>query len=396
MPLADNKQVSSLRRTLVVSWVSPRAHTGSGVIVRNLLGCFTAAEAEVVSEYDREEDPALWTADLPPIHILNPFVGFVTRGRSTARWLTVRRMVREVKRIAREMRAERILTLFPDDYHLYIGYRCSKDVGIPLYTWFHNTYLDAKQGYRRILAHWLQPAVFRHSRLNMVMSDGMLDYMSRRYPGVRFATLQHGFSIPQVDPDAIAQSVRLPISNPVKFCYSGNLNRSCEDATRRIVASLASRPAFELHVYSPTPREYWDRLGVDLSRVHFHASTSSLDGFAKILQSYDVLLLPLGITGSLPAAEYQTIFPTRTIPLLTSGRPILAHAPSDSFLARFLRERDCAFVADRADQQHLLAVIDGMLENPGGCRLKVRNAVRAAEYFDVNRVSKRLRELLEQ
>jgi hypothetical protein len=383
-------------RTLVISWGSPQAHTGSSVILRNLAQCFGRDEMSIVSECGWEVDEALWPDHLPQVRTLNPYVSWVTCGRSTARWLNVRRMVREVNRIASQTRAERILTLFPDDYHLYIGYRCSKDLNIPLYTWFHNTYLDAKQGYRRILAHWLQPAVFRHSRLNMVMSDGMLEFMSRRYPGVRFATLQHGFSIPQVDPDAIAQSVRLPISNLVKFCYSGNLNQSCEDATRRIVASLASRPAFELHVYSPTPRKYWDRLGVDLSRVHLHAPTSALDGFAKLLQSYDVLLLPLGITGSMPAAEYQTIFPTRTIPLLTSGRPILAHAPADSFLARFLRDRDCAFVADRADQQHLLAVIDGMLENPEGCRFKVRNAVRAAEYFDVNRVSNRLRELLEQ
>jgi hypothetical protein len=383
-------------RTLVVSWVSPRAHTGSGVIVRNLLGCFTAAEVEIVSEYDRQEDLALWTADLPPIHILNPFVGFVTRGRSTARWLNVRRMVRQVKRIAREMRAERILTLFPDDYHLYIGYRCSKDLGIPLYTWFHNTYLDAKQGYRRFLAHWLQPAVFRHSRLNMVMSDGMLEFMSHRYPGVKFATLQHGFSIPAVDADLLAQSAHVPRSGRVRFCYTGNLNHSCEDATGRLVSALATRPNFELHVHSPTPRQCWDRLGVDCSGVHFHDPTSALNGFAKVLQSYDVLLLPLGLTGRLPTAEYKTIFPTRAIPLLTSGRPILAHAPSDSFLARFLRDRDCAFVADQPDHEHLLRMIDQILSDPVACRSKVRNAIHSAKYFEVNQVSARLRELLQQ
>lgn len=385
-----------LAPTLVISWSSPRIHTGSGVIVRNLMRCFSADEVAIVSEYAEGEDEQLWSGQLPRVHVLNPFVDGVTRRRSTARWLRVSNMVASVKDIARDMRAERILTLFPDDYHLYLGYRCSKDLGIPLYTWFHNTYLDAKQGYGRILAHWLQPAVFRHSRLNMVMSDGMLEFMSRRYPGVSFETLQHGFSIPQVDPDAIAQSVRLPVSGPVKFCYSGNLNQSCADATRRIVASLASRPGFELHVYLLNPRHHWDRLGVDCSKVHFHQPVSSLERFAQALQSYDVLLIPLGITGSMPAVEYQTIFPTRTIPLLTSGRPILAHAPADSFLARFLRERDCAFVADRGEQQHLLSVIDEMLGDPEGCRLKVRNAARAARYFDVNRVNTRLRELLQQ
>ena len=383
-------------RTLVISWGSPRAHTGSSVILRNLARCFSPDEMQIVSEPTEAEDAALWPSDCPQVHIVDPFVSWVKRGRSTARWLRVGGVVRQVNKIARQMGAERILTLFPDDYHLYVGYRCSKDLGIPLYTWFHNTYLDAKQGYRKVIARWLQPAVFRHSRLNMVMSDGMLEFMSRRYPGVKFATLQHGFPLPAANPELVDGRMDLSSSGRIRFCYTGNLNQSCEDSTRRLVAALTSRPNFELHVHSPTPRAYWQRLGVDLSRVIFHPPTSALGGFEKLLAQYDVLLLALGLTGSMPAAEYQTIFPTRTIPLLCSGRPILAHVTPGSFLARFLEERACAFVADRPVERHLLETVDSMIADPGACKARVLNAITASKYFDVEHVREKLRSLLRE
>jgi hypothetical protein len=230
----------------------------------------------------------------------------------------------------------------------------------------------------------------------MVMSDGMLEFMSRRYPGVKFATLQHGFPLPSVNPELVVGRMDLSSSSRIRFCYTGNLNHSCEDSTRRLVAALTSRPNFELHVHSPTPREHWERLGVNLSGVIFHPPTSALGGFDKLLAQYDVLLLALGLTGTMPVAEYQTIFPTRTIPLLNSGRPMLAHVTPGSFLARFLKDRDCAFVADRPEEGHLLETVDSMISDSAACKAKVLNAISASKYFDVEHVGEKLKRLLRE
>ena len=65
----------------------------------------------------------------------------------------------------------------------------------------------------------------------------------------------------------------------------------------------------------------------------------SRDEVLARLGQADVLFLPHGLTGSWAAEEYRTIFPTKTIEYLISGRPILAHTPPDRFLTRFSRAR---------------------------------------------------------
>ena len=58
--------------------------------------------------------------------------------------------------------------------------------------------------------------------------------------------------------------------------------------------------------------------------------------------------------------EFRTIFPTKTIEYLISGRPILAHSPADAFLTKFLVENDCALVVDRPD-------VDAFARRSSGC-----------------------------
>jgi glycosyltransferase involved in cell wall biosynthesis len=108
----------------------------------------------------------------------------------------------------------------------------------------------------------------------------------------------------------------------------------------------------------------------------------------------DVMLLPHGFTGPYHPVEYETIFPTKTIEYLISGRPILAHTPPGAFLTRFLRDHDCALVVDTPDHAAVLAAVQRLLTDaPLRARL-VRNALKAAEQFQVKRVVAEFREVL--
>ena len=92
----------------------------------------------------------------------------------------------------------------------------------------------------------------------------------------------------------------------------------------------------------------------------------------------DILLLPHGFSGSLSQVEYSTIFPTKTIEYLISGRPILAHTPPGAYLTRFLKQHDCALVVETPDPA-ALAVAIRRLRTDGSLRSRlVRNALAAA------------------
>ena len=56
------------------------------------------------------------------------------------------------------------------------------------------------------------------------------------------------------------------------------------------------------------------------------------------LRQYDVVVLTHGFNGAYGDVEYRTIFPTRAIPMLLSGRPMLVHSPPGAYLTEFFRE----------------------------------------------------------
>ena len=103
-----------------------------------------------------------------------------------------------------------------------------------------------------------------------------------------------------------------------------------------------------LSLLSGSDRGYLQGLGILRDGVTCEALPR--DEIPRRLAEADILLLPHGLTGPEEwSVEYRTIFPTKTIEYLISGRPILAHAPRGCFLTRFLAENDCALVVDRAD-----------------------------------------------
>jgi hypothetical protein len=123
--------------------------------------------------------------------------------------------------------------------------------------------------------------------------------------------------------------------------------------------------------------------------------TVSRDVLIARLREADIVGLPHGFQGSLPPEEYRTIFPTRTIEYLLCGRPILAHAPPNCYLTRFLKEHECALVVDQPSVPDLLVAIERLRTDAQLRSDLVRNALRAAAIFHAPRVAAELRARLQ-
>ena len=83
--------------------------------------------------------------------------------------------------------------------------------------------------------------------------------------------------------------------------------------------------------------------------------------------------------------------PTRTIEYLLCGRPILAHAPADWYLTRFLKQHDCALLVTEPSVSALLQAVEQLRADQALRARLVRNALRAAKMFDARRVARILR-----
>lgn len=375
---------------LLVSWTVFPAPSGSSFIVSNLAREFEKDEMLLVGEKPARARPEDWPVDAPEIvHLGRRF--WPRKGGRFLRWLRwfyFPVLVWRLDRLAREMGAESVVAVFPDEYYMLAAYLVARRRGLPFLPWFHNTFLENRSGLRRRLANRLQPRFFSAADRVLVISDGMAEALDEIYPETQFVPLVHGFDLPPSLPEPADFSMR-----PLRLVFTGHLNASCFDATARLARVLVDRDDVELHTYSSTSESIFARAGLRGDNV-IHHGIVPLDRLMREIAASHVNILPHGLEGARSDVEFRTIFPTRTIPLLYSGRPILAHSPPDSFLTRFLRERDCALIVDQPDEARIERALERIAHDES-CRDRlVRNAWDASRLFDVRRVADRLRDLV--
>lgn len=375
-------------RILLLSWTVPPETSGSAVIVGNLAKQFTRAEMVVAGEQPVRRPAVAWKEEWPEIVYVTTGWPDTRRGARWWRKLQLPVLLLRCLGLVRKYRCASLLVVYPNQEYLLAGYLTSLITGATLFPYFHNTYLETSRSnsIAYTFARWLQSKVFARATHVFVMSEGMVELYRDRYPTVRCSALVHSFNedIPGWNP--------LPRpGSPIRFVLSGNINRSCVDAAVRL-CSAVSQVNSTLTILSGTSRTYLQTLGMLRDRdCH---KTVSRDDLLKHLSEGDIVLLPHGFSGSSVDEEYRTIFPTRTIEYLICGRPILAHAPPDCFLTRFLRQHGCALVVDEPSKEAILAAIQRLCDDEELRATLVRNALKAAEMFRAPVVVGKLRTVL--
>ena len=382
---AECVEVSSDRHgTLLLSWGVPPVKTGSAVIVGNLARQFHPDEMVVASELPHGEERGTFGESGPRLSYIARTWPALWRGARWWRRAQLPLMIARAIRLCRKYRCSNVIAVFPNEEFLIVGYVVSLLTGSRFFMYMHNTWLENRQGVALRIAEVLQPRMFKRAAHVFVMSEGMAELYRAHYPGLRCSPLVHSFNqeVPAFVPPPSPGS-------PLRLTISGNIYEVCRDATSRFCEALSRMADTELTFLTGTPKSYLADLG--LLRENVLCATAEQDEVVENLRKADILVLPHGFTGSYSAIEYQTIFPTRTIEYLISGRPILAHAPPDCYLTRFLRENDCALIVDNPSIEQLIKAIQLLRENEILRSKLVRNALAAAEIFQASKVAGGLR-----
>lgn len=377
-------------KLMIISWTLYPWSTGSAVIVNNIAKQFDRNQLVMLGETPSNKYVNSWPDNYPKIYYVNPNINLYGRGQTHLRWINIRETINKICEVIKKENVNKLLCIFPDDFYLYAAFRVSKKMDIPLYTWFHNTYLDNYSGYRRLFAKWFQPKIFEVSQKIFVMSDGMKEYYKMRYPTNKFETLVHGFDLPKSE--LIISKTNF--DNKITFAYTGSLNESCRDAAVRLAKVISKKSDFELHVFGEQNAKVFKSYGIKESEMKVYGFLSELD-FHNKLKSCDIMLLPHGFDGDRTQVEYDTIFPTRTIPLLVSGKPILAHSPKGVFLTNFLNEHDCALNVDIKSEEAIYKAIDLLCNDENLVERIVCNAIRTSKIFQLENVADKLKKSLE-
>ena len=372
-------------KILLLSSSVPPALNAVAAVVGHLARQFSRQEMVLLGSCDRDAPAETWEEAWPAIEYVRDISRTLPRGRRWARKLIFTALYRRGLRLAREHGCRDVVAVFPYEEHLLAGMLVARARRGRFFPYLHNTYLEQRSGLFGWVARRLQPRLFAAAAHIFVMSDGMLDHYRRNYPGLagKVSALYHPFDgdLPVGSPPAAR--------TPPHFIMLGSVNPSNEDAAARLFRAVLDLPGSQLTLIGRESGAVRRRLALPVDRVR--CLQVSRDELMDQLRSADVLLLPHGLTGPWPAVEYHTMFPTKTIEYLFSGRPILAHVPRGCYITNFLVQNDCAAVVENPDSDALRQTARDLLYDDELRARLVANAARAAARFRAQSVAAHLR-----
>lgn len=180
----------------------------------------------------------------------------------------------------------------------------------------------------------------------------------------------------------------------ISIVYTGAVYHAHYDAFVNLIRAIPnlSVPAV-LHVYTDQDEASLRRLGIDGPVVyHRHLPAAEIH---RVQQQADILFLPMAFNSSIPEV-IRSSAPGKMGEYLASGRPVLVHAPADSFVATFHASRGCGFVVDVLSPEAVAGRIEEIIDNAPLRESTVGNArTAAAAEFSPDTVRRNFRRILE-
>jgi glycosyltransferase involved in cell wall biosynthesis len=181
----------------------------------------------------------------------------------------------------------------------------------------------------------------------------------------------------------------------VRLVYTGGVGPVHYDAFRNLLAAVEAlgRPGVRLHLYTAQPRADLEKEGIGGAALvyHPHESASAMPG---VQRRADVLFLPLAFKTPHPDIV-RTAAPGKMGEFLAARRPVLVHAPRDSFISWYFRRHECGLVVDEDDPAQLARALDSLLQDAAlRARLAARARERAEADFDLRKARAQFAEVL--
>lgn len=368
-------------KLLIVSWSTLPNPGGSSVIMENLAQNFGQDELVVLgSKTLFGPRPPARRKDMPEFRYYFTEMYLFGRGYRYFRWFRKWRfkpLINKIRSIILEEKIDYVIGVYPNDFYCLAACRAAKAMGVPFSSYFHNTFAD-NVAITDPKAELVQKEIFDQSEWVFVMSKGMQAFYQEQYPDIRVKPLVHTFN---AFPSPKSHTGIPGIGKKhYKLVAIGNFNESNLEATIRFARAIKEDPRFSLSLFTHVPKVLLQRRGLD-PELYEHRGFITPSAVHQALQEFDICVLTHGFSGGYGEVEYRTIFPTRTIPLLLSGKPIIAHSPPGSFLNDFIRENQCAELVEQPYEQAVIRGLETIISKEHRQQQLVASARETAHQF---------------
>jgi len=389
-PSARLRMPSGVFRLAVLSHILPPSPSGQAMVLFRLLRDLSPEDYCLLSRHDY--DPYLCEQDSTsrlPARYYHLSGEFQLRGASRVRALRVAsnlleflRRIKGVLRIIKHEKCGAIIACSGDVYDLPVGYLASRLAHVPFYAYIFDYY--SRQWPRRLQRRFAQlwePTLIKRAAGVIVPNEFLRDEYRRRYH-VEPIVIHNACANSEIENKD--ETPWPSHDGEIKIVYTGAIYHAHYDAFRNFIAAIQQleRQDVKLHIYtaqSPVELEKEDILGPVVA-YHNHLAPPHV---FKVQRQADILFLPLAFDSVIPEV-IRTSAPGKMGEYLASGRPILVHAPVNSFVSWYFKEHNCGVVVDQSEPAMLAEAIERILDDADLRQVLSENArVRAKVDFNV-------------
>lgn len=391
--MTSQKRLVDGGRILVLSYYYPPISAGPTFVIRALLGQFDRTGMTVFSgdpmRYPLHRDPSLGTGaearryDVPswwPLDDAAVRIGrrvVRVRVRSLGNILVALRVAIAAARELRTPETRALLAVYPKQHFLLGACLASLMSRKPLLVYFMDVYVEGLEGGRRI-ARMIERIVASRAVVVFAMSGPHREHLERTLTRRGRTPVVIELPHPYEDEDIGVEGTSIAPDARPAIVFTGAIYDAQAEAIRRLTAALVAPELAHVHLHLITQTSLSDlaKHGIEPSeRVHIATATRAAARSAQ--RAADVLFLPIAFD----AKEHvrRTASPSKMPEYLAAGRPILAHAPPDSYIARYASQFGFAEVVDRPSERELAAAARRLLDDPERRGQLAARAERALE-----------------
>jgi len=298
-----------------------------------------------------------------PVHWIEPWTFPEARMAAYLDPIAAFRVERSLLEVASQRRPRGIWVNWPTTAFVLGAWRASRRLRLPLYVHLHDIWGEAFRGRKRVVeslaAACFEGRVLRDAARVFTITSEAKDYYKKRCH-VDSYVLAH--SIPDEDLSVSGEPTERLTGKSAVLHYAGSIYPLMnQDAIVNVVRSLPHcrhRVAFDC--FTPNDPASLSKIGIVGPSVQCRFAPKK-DVMAAQRGS-DILVLALAFESTNPS-EIRTVFPTKLLEYFTCGRPILVHAPADSWAARSARMHGWGYVVDQPDPFLLAQAIDTLLDD---------------------------------
>lgn len=354
----------------LVSRLLPPSPSGQAMMIYRLLRDVSPADYCLISSQkaDASKDQSHYSQQLPGkyFHLSTKYE--IPREHRSPLWrdgvnITLGTFSRatQIARIVRREKCDAVLSCSSGDDLLDVpsGFLASRLAGVPFHVYLFDTYAHMWVHPRtHFIGERLEPIIVRRAEGVITTNEFVSDLLRGRY-GIESAVIHNPCDLSAYEnlPDPTEE-----IGSEVRIVYTGAIYDAHYGAFRNLMAAigLLGRPGVKAHIYTAQPPAFLAEKGVRGPVVyHEHQSVFAMPA---IQREADVLFLPLAFKTPYPEL-IKVSSPSKVGEYLAARRPILVHAPPDSFIATYFREHECGLVVDEDNPRALARGIERLLSD---------------------------------